>query len=119
MKWQMDLLGGKDEEAGPKYSPLRRASDVLVEDYRQAMGCLYRHRGAQDTNALKGLLVYESLDEVRRRWQVGLERARQGRFPGAATFSELKLRWNHLAPYVRRSTLEESQGELTGEKVQL
>lgn len=84
---------GSRRPASEKPASGPRASDALVEDFRQATGGKYVWQGAKDGAALAYLLKHAPLEEVRRRWRAGLL---QCGWLHTATVAQLRAKWNDL-----------------------
>lgn len=69
---------------------------LLCADFLDVIGTKYAFNGAKDGAALKWLLQQAPLDEVRRRWRVGL-RMPSDRWGSTRTIAQLRSKWNDLA----------------------
>ncbi len=79
-------------EPKPKETP----AALLCADFLDVIGTKYAFNGAKDGAALKWLLQQAPLDEVRRRWRVGL-RMPSDRWGSTRTIAQLRSKWNDLA----------------------
>jgi len=83
-----DVTGRKGGDGSP------RASDLLAGDFREVVGQPYAWKGAKDGVALAEMLKVADLDEVRRRWRIGLKSTG---WQQVCTVAQLHQKWNDLA----------------------
>lgn len=69
---------------------------LLCADFLDVIGAKYAFNGAKDGAALKWLLQQAPIDEVRRRWRIGL-RMPSDRWGSTRTIAQLRSKWNDLA----------------------
>lgn len=84
------------EKKQPAPASRSRDSDLLVLDFKAIIGADYFWQGAKDGVALARLLKAATLDEVRRRWILGL-RAPESAWASCRTVAQLASKWNDLA----------------------
>ena len=73
-----------------------RDSDRLCADFAESVGSKYAWQGAKDGTALAYLLTVASIDEVSRRWRLGLK-APADDWASCRTVAQLRSKWNDLA----------------------
>lgn len=71
-----------------------RDEALLCEDFLTIVGAKYAWQGGKDGDALKALRKEGDIDEIRRRWRIGL---RAEGWLLVRTVAELRQKWNHLA----------------------
>lgn len=87
---QSSLLAGLSAE--------KRSDQIaaLCADFLEIVGSKYAFNGAKDGAAVKWLLQQAPLDEVRRRWRIGL-RMPSDKWGSVRSIAQLRSRWNDLA----------------------
>lgn len=73
-----------------------RDSDRLCADFLEVVGPAYAWQGAKDGTALAHLLTLTTIDEVSRRWRLGLK-APAADWASCRTVAQLRSKWNDLA----------------------
>jgi len=82
------------EKKKPASQESKRNSDLLAADFKAAVGSEYLWNGAKDGVALAELLKASDIEEVRRRWRIGLKASG---WSHVATVAQLRSKWNDLA----------------------
>lgn len=74
--------------------PSPRESDRLMADFLEIIQSPYVFGGAKDGAALAHLQKTETMDEISRRWRIGLN---SSGWLGVRTLAQLRSKWNDLA----------------------